>query len=38
MGLRTQVSVLGTVHLMNAPKEFKPESLAPVLDRRVTVA
>ena len=33
MGLRTQVSVLGTVHLVNAPKEFKPESLAPVLDR-----
>lgn len=32
-GPRTQVLVLGTAHLSQAPKDFKPESLAPVLDR-----
>ncbi|RAO74930.1 DUF5694 domain-containing protein [Dyella jiangningensis] len=30
---RTQVFVLGTVHLADAPKTFKPASLGPVLDR-----
>jgi hypothetical protein len=32
-GQRTQILVLGTVHLSGAPKEFKPASLEPVLDR-----
>lgn len=30
-GPRTQVLVLGTVHLSELPKDFKPESLEPVL-------
>jgi len=32
-GPHAQVLVLGSVHLSNAPKEFRPESLQPVLDR-----
>ncbi|MGH8079064.1 MAG: DUF5694 domain-containing protein, partial [Lysobacter sp.] len=32
-GQPTQVLVLGSVHLNNAPKDFKRESLEPVLDR-----
>jgi hypothetical protein len=32
-GARTQVLVLGTVHLSQMPKGFKPESLQPVLDK-----
>jgi len=32
-GPRAQVLVLGSVHLSGMPKSFKPESLAPVLDR-----
>lgn len=32
-GVRTQVLVLGTVHLREAPKSFTPASLAPVVDR-----
>ncbi|MCG2583158.1 DUF5694 domain-containing protein [Massilia sp. TS11] len=32
-GPRTQVAVLGTVHLSGMPKTFRPDSLAPVLDR-----
>lgn len=32
-GPRAQVLVLGSVHLSNLPKDFDPESLAPVLDR-----
>ncbi|MDE2235812.1 MAG: hypothetical protein KGK44_09715 [Gammaproteobacteria bacterium] len=32
-GARTQVLVLGTAHLSNAPKEFKPQSLQPLLAR-----
>lgn len=32
-GARTQVLVLGTVHLREAPKSFTPASLAPVIDR-----
>jgi len=32
-GQRTQVLVLGTVHLANAPKEFQRESLNPLIDR-----
>jgi hypothetical protein len=32
-GPRAQVLVLGSVHLSNMPEGFRPESLAPVLDR-----
>lgn len=32
-GPRTQVLVLGSVHLSRAPKTFRPESLQPLLDR-----
>lgn len=32
-GPRAQVLVLGTVHLREMPKSFKPESLEPLLDR-----
>lgn len=32
-GPHTEVLVLGTAHLSNAPKGFKPESLQPLLDR-----
>lgn len=32
-GARTQVLVLGTVHLREAPKSFTPTSLAPLIDR-----
>ncbi len=32
-GPRTQVLVLGTTHLSQMPKTFKPESLDPLLDR-----
>ncbi len=31
--LRTQILVLGTVHLSGAPKEFKPDLLEPLLDK-----
>jgi hypothetical protein len=33
VGSRTQILVLGTVHLFNAPRDFKHQSLEPVLDR-----
>jgi hypothetical protein len=32
-GPRTQVLVLGTMHLSNLPKSFNPESLGPLLDK-----
>lgn len=32
-GLRSQVLVLGTVHLSQQPKDFKREALAPLMDR-----
>lgn len=32
-GPRSQVLVLGTVHLRDMPKDFRPETLAPLLDR-----
>jgi hypothetical protein len=33
VGSRTHILVLGTVHFFNAPKDFKHQSLEPVLDR-----
>lgn len=33
VGVPTQVLVLGTVHLREAPKEFRAESLQPLIDR-----